>query len=68
MNNLKRHLVYAKNMTDHKNLSVYRAAEYEFVLIARYLEFIKAMMSVKRVKFSSLSMNIQNNLNRWLKK
>ena len=61
-------MVYARITIDHKNWSAYQAVECAFVLIAPYSELTKVMMSVKKVKFNSLSPNILTSLNKWLKK
>lgn len=38
-------------MEDHRSLFVFRVAKFEFVLIAPYSEYTKAMMSGKKTKY-----------------
>ena len=65
---LKRHLEFARNMTDLKNSSVCPVVECACVLTVHCSVHTRAMMSVKKVKSNSLLPNIPNSLNKWSKK
>ena len=67
-NKSRRHSVFARSMTDLRNLSASLVAECVSVLTVRCSEATRVMTSVKKAKSNSSLPNIPNSLNKWSRK